>query len=128
MTSKIFQHDQKLTRRGRISLGHEVKLMLENAHLDIWSTPGEDINEKHVVKCVQNAEMENFHDKLKLDIDSMSRLRLYKTLKHEFSLEKYVTVLTYRKQRSAFAKMRMGVLPVHEETGRYRGIPSEQKL
>ena len=58
----------------------------------------------------------------------MSRLSLYKTIKNNFSLEKYVTIVQDRKQRSLLAKSRMGILPVKEETGRYRGINKEDRL
>ena len=127
LTKKIFMHDQELASRGRISFCHEVKLILEAANIDLDSqTENTTIND--VLQPVYKSEMNTFHNHLKTEINTMSRLELYRELKHDFKTEKYVEVMRDRKQRSLVAKARMGTLPIEIETGRYRGTPRNERL
>ena len=59
----------------------------------------------------------------------MSKLALYKSIKQTTGLEPYVTAkfLSYR-QRGVVTAARAGTLPLEIERGRWRGVPSEQRL
>jgi hypothetical protein len=58
----------------------------------------------------------------------MSRLSIYRQIKSNFELEKYVEVINNPKHRGLLAKGRMGTLPIRVETGRYRGIAREERI
>ena len=58
----------------------------------------------------------------------MSRLVYYSQLKTDFALENYVTAVKNRKQRGLIAKARMGILPIRIETGRYTGLPRNERV
>jgi len=58
-----------------------------------------------------------------------NKLRTYKMLKREFGTTSYLQDhhIT-RMQRSALAKFRCGVAPLRLETGRFEGLPVEERL
>ena len=58
-----------------------------------------------------------------------NKLRDYRKYKHHFRKEEYLNILSLRKYRSSFAKLRLGSHKLHIETGRYskeKLIPSER--
>ena len=65
---------------------------------------------------------------MRSEMQDMSRIHIYNDIKVQFQLETYVKHITDRKLRSLLAKARMGTLPIQIETGRYRGIPKEERL
>ena len=57
-----------------------------------------------------------------------NKLRNYRQFKTEFTVEPYVKCSTIsRAQRSALAKFRCGVAPLRIETGRYEGVPENER-
>ena len=61
------------------------------------------------------------------DIQCKPKLHLYCKFKNEYKTENYCTVNLKRYQRSMLAKLRLGVLPINVELGRYDGIPREER-
>ena len=61
-------------------------------------------------------------------LQNKPKLRTYITLKTNFDTEKYVKKYTCKRERSLFAQLRVGILPLEIETGRYWGIAIEQRL
>ena len=57
-----------------------------------------------------------------------NKLRTYKLFKQEFKVENYVSTSMPRSHRSALAKFRAGVAPIRLETGRYEGLPENQRF
>ena len=60
------------------------------------------------------------------NIESKPKLRLYKELKQEFTVESYVIRNIPKNIRSIFAQFRIGILPLHIETGRFVNIVDSQ--
>ena len=56
----------------------------------------------------------------------MAKLRTYEKLKQNFCAESYINHLAPR-FRSVIAKMRCGVFPLALETGRWRGLPIDNR-
>ena len=58
-----------------------------------------------------------------------NKLRTYSQFKQEYRTEQYVTVITRKCYRSAYAKFRCGVAPIKIETCRYglNRVPVEQR-
>ena len=56
------------------------------------------------------------------------KLRTHITFKTNFYTEKYVKKYTCKRARSMFAQLRIGILRLEIETGRYRGIAIEERL
>ena len=55
----------------------------------------------------------------------MPKLKLYCKLKDTMTLEKYCSIHLTLGQRSLLAKLRLGVLPIEVELGRYNGTQRE---
>ena len=72
--------------------------------------------------------MAEIHKKMNSDIHTMSRLEIYKNIKHDFNPEPYIKIIRNRKHRGMMARARMGVLPIQVEIGRYRGTKREDRL
>ena len=67
-------------------------------------------------------------EKWQKEIEKKPKLRLYRLFKQEYAPEPYVTVVTSRAHRSLLAKLRGGSAMLEIETGRYTGLPAEQRL
>ena len=57
-----------------------------------------------------------------------NKLRTYRVLKNVFETETYVQTILSKAQRSALAKFRCGSAPLRLETGRYEGIPENDRM
>ena len=64
----------------------------------------------------------------KFKITNKPKLRTYVRFKDHHNTEDYVKFNISRKQRSLMAQFRIGILPLHIETGRFRGTPLEQRI
>ena len=56
------------------------------------------------------------------------KLRSYVMFKNIFKCESYVKIVYSKMSRSIFAQLRLGILPLEIETGRFRNIPSENRM
>ena len=56
-----------------------------------------------------------------------NKLRAYKLLKNLFQTEEYCKIILPPSHSSAFAKLRCGVAPLRLETGRYEGLPVDER-
>ena len=61
-------------------------------------------------------------------INNKPKLRTYVTFKHNFETESYVNNYMSRTHRSMLAQFRLGILPLHIETGRFKNIAIENRL
>ena len=61
-------------------------------------------------------------------VQTVSKLRTYRTFKTTFSQEKYLTINLSKVERSHLAQLRFGILPLRIETGRYIGKRPEDRL
>ena len=57
-----------------------------------------------------------------------NKLRTYRMLKTEFKTEAYVKCILGRQQRSALARFRCGTAAIRIETGRYEGLPENERI
>ena len=57
-----------------------------------------------------------------------NKLRTYRMVKTEFKTEAYVKCILGRQQRSALARFRCGTAAIRIETGRYEGLPENERI
>ena len=62
------------------------------------------------------------------EVEKKPKLKLYRLFKQEYAPEPYVNVVTSKAHRSPLAKLSGGSALLEIETGRYTGIPAEQRL
>jgi len=58
----------------------------------------------------------------------LNKLRTYRKFKTNLHVEHYVKDVWSKRERSAFAKFRCGVAPLHIETGRYTNVSLNERL
>ena len=87
-----------------------------------------DQREIIAVTQVENLLKEKFETKWKNDVLMKPKLRTYCKFKETFQTEQYVKFNLNRRERSLTAQYRLGILPIHVETGRYRGTPLEERF
>ena len=68
------------------------------------------------------------HDKWVEAIPFHAKLRLYSMHKQNICLESYLQITVSKCKRSVFSQLRMGILPLNIETGRYYRIPLEDRI
>ena len=80
------------------------------------------------LETVKERTYKAFEEKWKLNVDSQLKLRTYKLFKTQFKTETYVTQNLDRNERSYLAQLRLGILPIRIETGRYTREKLEDRL
>jgi len=118
---KIFLWDKELTTKGWASEMYQLFLQigmqekyLNNEVVSIeqcWAL-------FHERSCQSWAEL----------VSSSPKLRTYRTYKCTYGVEPYVTNLFNRHQRSVLAKLRLGILPLELEIGRWKSTPVNERL
>ncbi|CAG2254736.1 unnamed protein product [Mytilus edulis] len=86
------------------------------------------LNVKFIANYSELLLRQKHHDKWKLDIVNMPKLRTFRCLETNFEKQQYITTNMTRQQRSTLARMRCGTFPLELELGRYRGIPSNRRF
>ena len=61
-------------------------------------------------------------------IQRKPKLRFYRKFKNEISTESYTLMNIDCVRRSHLAQLRLGILPLSIETGRFRGIPKNENV
>ena len=62
------------------------------------------------------------------DISTKPKLRAYCKIKNSYQTEPYIVKCFRRNKRSVFAQLRIDILPIMIETGRYTNMAVESRL
>ncbi len=120
-TKKVFLYDYDICKANWCS---EVKKIFNKLNMMEYYNNQEICNltlAKEKFKELYVTEWQN-------KVDSSAKLRVYKTFKTVFKLESYVSLGLSRSHRSALAQLRLGILPIHIETGRFTNKTIEERL
>jgi hypothetical protein len=119
LTKRVFNWN--LENQAKWSM--EVHRVLNSVDMDDHFTDRKFCN----IKSLSEKLKENYRVDWALKITEKPKLRLYKTFKQEFKTEKYVLSNINRSDRSFFAQLRFGILPIHVETGRFTRKPLDER-
>ena len=97
--------------------------ILENIDMDHLYDSGEILN---IQEVKNKLSVNNQRDWMNM-VEAKPKLRTYKLLKREYKSENYLTSNLYKYERSLLAQLRIGILPLHIETGRYVNIKPEDR-
>ena len=67
-----------------------------------------------------------YKEQWKEDIYKKPKLRNYIQMKDDYYTEPYIKLNLQRRQRSLYAQLRTGTIPLAIEVGRYKGTPGEE--
>jgi hypothetical protein len=93
-----------------------------NIEDSFWNKQCVDIN--NVTLLLKQQACNRWYD----TIHKKPKLRTYVVLKTSYEPENYVKYCFNRKNRSLMAQIRLGILPINIQTGRYTNIPIKERL
>ena len=121
LTKKVFNWDHSLCRQN---WSEEMLHLFHTFDLDHVFHDKEICDLEYVSQSLQVNLENDWKNKLK----TKPKLRTYIKFKDWYKTEDYVRFNICRRQRSLMAQFRIGILPLHVETGRFRGVPLEERL
>ncbi len=121
LTKRIFDAD--INSNGS-TWSSEVKNIFEAVNMDNIYVNKETCDPA----SVRNALITKYDIIWRTKITTIAKLRTYVTIKHAYKTELYVKSTISKQARSHLAQLRCGVLPLNVETGRYTGLPPEQRI
>ena len=121
LTKKVFLWDYSLCNQNWSA---ELLQVLQKIDLECIFHSTSICNLEHATNELLKIMNEDWKDKLL----AKPKLRTYIKFKENYSTEDYVKYNISRRQRSLMAQFRIGILPLHVETGRFRGTPLEQRI
>ncbi len=121
LPKKFFEWDLKLSKKNWSS---EIKLIFEKVNMSEYYENKMYCNLKQV-----NAGCEEIYVKEWTENTAKKpKLRTYVTFKEEFKTEPYVKMSLGRRNRSLMAQLRLGILPLRLESGRFVGEKVEERI
>jgi len=126
LTRRVFKMDYTMATKGKNNWCKDVKRILhETAHEQYFSVTDGYVDIVEVEKKLKD----NYYQKWKQEISTMSKLDVYQDMKDEHKLEDYITAkYLSSKQRSLIARARSGTLHIEIERGRWQGKARDQRL
>lgn len=114
---------------------HSVRKKLKDCDLEEHGNINNNIHTKNLVRLLREKQLEIYKIRWYTDINRISsqrgnglnKLRTYKKFKTSYTVDAYVKCIMPRAHRSALAKFRSGTAPIRLETGRYVGLPVENR-
>lgn len=122
LTKLVFMWE--LEKSNNLNWSHHVKLLLQSIDMSTCFLNREVCNLNLAEIKLQQKFVNDWHNELQ----SVSKLRTYRSFKRDFNLEKYVTMDIPKPHRSVLAQFRCGVSPIRIETGRFRGEEVNDRL
>ena len=114
----------KYTRNNNLGWVKRVKSIFLELDLDIISN---DISHIPLQTVKEHLVKKDTHQ-WKISVASKPKLRTYALFKINIKTELYVSLLIPKCKRSIFWQFRSGILPLAIETGRYRNVPTDERL
>ena len=107
-----------------------VKEVLSLCNLSQWweSDSCGNLSKTECKKMIVSVLFRLERDKWYKEVLSKPKLRTYRIFKQEYESEPYINVVTSRAHRAFLARLRGGSATLEIETGRYVGIPAEQRI
>ena len=95
-----------------------------------------EFDRMELYESMSKCDLKWFHDKMlekyadvwKVEIAAKPKLRTYVKLKDTYGVENYVQLNLSKSQRSLLAQIRLGILPLYIETGRYTRTKAEDRI
>ena len=130
LTKKIYLWDRQLNESGTVKTwSFEIKEILQRNNLTyVYNSPYFCI--KNIVADLQKSLLEKDQVKWEADSRRLPKLRTFILFKDFKQSASYLTKPLSFFQRKSLAKLRLGILSLHIETGRYfrPRLPAEERL
>ena len=80
------------------------------------------------LELVKERMLNKYVNNWKMQVQNKPKLYLYKTFKVEYKTEDYLKMELNCVERAYLAQLRLGILPIEIETGRYRSVAREERI
>ena len=128
MLKQMYLYNYRRSLQGAKNSASEIRNILRECNMEIYYTDTHPVHSDFLT-IIRNTLRENYSQSWKNEMNSMSKLEIYRTLKHEIKPEQYVkAIYLTNSQRRYIAMCRAGILPIEIEKGRWRGKPREERL
>jgi exonuclease III len=121
ITKKVFQWDWNHCRNNWSA---EVKNVLYDIEMEDYFDEMHICPIKDVSERLKGDFKHSWSDKAAVKV----KLRTYIKFKSEFGVENYLKLNLDRSDRSFMAQLRLGILPLHVETGRFNRTPLAERI
>ena len=121
LTKQVFDIDYRTSGKTWCS---EIKSLLEQANVTHSCVNKHIVDLKFVENAFANMNQAEWSDKMQ----TVSKLRTYRTFKTRYETEHYLQVNIMKTERSHLAQFRCAVLPLKIETGRFSGLSVEDRI
>ncbi len=122
---KIFRWDMTCHENSNKSnFAARVKQILCETNLKPLYKNVNVVNIDHVKECL----IDTWESEWKTAVTNKSKLKLYKSIKHKFEVEKYLLLNIDKYEKSLLSQLRYGILPLRTETGRYVNERPEERI
>ena len=95
--------------------------------LDLFDNNVPIINFKEFLNHAKKTLLSHYEISWRLLATKKTKLGIYNEYKNDYHVEKYCQIHLKRFQRSLLARLRLGVLPIQVEVGRYSNIPRQDR-
>ena len=120
LTKSVFLWDYE---NGR-GWSNELKQILSQLEMDDVFTSKSVIDLNYAWSKITELACERW----KIELRSKPKLLTYMLLKGDMNTEPYANYCYNRQTRSLLAQFRLGILPLHIETGRFKRLPVEERV
>ncbi len=118
---KIIKWDNSLKTKGSAD---QIKHILECVNMSCGK-----LGEEKIDLDVMKARLKTIYtDKLLLEANSMQKLRTFVEIYDKEQPRTIVSSNLPRNHKSLLSKLKVGILPLHIETGRWKDIPLEERI
>ena len=122
---KTFCFDFKnCVRNNRVNWSHNIKVILESINKGYDFINMNSVNINQVTELLCNNQSETWKNDIKLK----PKLRSYIEFKENYCTEKYIMYNLDRYERSLMSQLRLGILPLRIETGRFKNEPVNERI
>ena len=126
LVKSVFNEMLRLSELGfNCSVSH-IHLTAQQASLDLHTDMSSAAFKKHCIERLTDSFISSWHVNL-LDLNSNPILRLYSSIKSQFSSEPYLLVVKNSKHRRALSQLRCSSHNLAIETGRWQGLPIDER-
>ncbi len=125
LLKKVFLWDKNVyTRTNKSNFVSHVNQIYSDVNLSNCFVNNMQLDLDYVQKCLAKKSAEKWYT----STQNMTKLEVYKQIKPEFGVEKYLTMNIDRYEKSLLSQLRYGILPLRVETGRFVNEKHNERL
>ena len=130
LVRRIYDWDLTLARQGKQNWCKDLmKIFYQAGHESLVNEQFITEHEKcFVFNLIEQSLLDQNEQKWKDSVSNMPKLRTYALLKEDLSVPMYISSRLTPPSRSILARFRNGTYPLAVETGRYTGVPLDQRI